>query len=236
MRIPKRIFFFCAGIFCLLFAFSEPMKAQERSVTIKEHRESITYTSRMELPDGAEPPKILGLPTFKYPASARKNNVEGKLEVSLTLAKDGTVQNVAAGENLSHGVTQAITDELKRLRFEPAKKNGEPVDAKMFFNFIVSTVYGEKDKIVTRLKIIENPDAVYPENQKAAGLSGKVSVSVLFSADGNLQILGVSSEMPKEFRQAAAEAARKIRFEPAVNKATNQKVSQKMTLTYDFKP
>src|SRR5687767_8706349 len=124
MRIFKQIFFFFAGLMCLSFAFSNVLKAQEKSITIKAQEATITYTSRMEIPDGAEPPKILGFPTFKYPESARKNGVEGKLKVSLTLAKNGTVQNVAAEENLPHGVTEAITNELKQLRFQPARKNG----------------------------------------------------------------------------------------------------------------
>jgi TonB family protein len=236
MRIFKQTAFFFAGTAFFLFVFSNAVKAQARSITIKEQEATITYSSRMEIPDAAEPPKILGLPTFKYPESARKNGVEGKLTVSLTLGKNGTVQNVVAGENLPHGVTEAITGELKRLRFQPARKNGEPVDAKMFFDFVISARYGEKDRNITRLKIIENPDPVYPENQKAKGVSGKVYVSVLFSAGGSVEILGVRSTMPKEFNQAAAEAAKKIKFEPAVHKATNQKVSQIITLEYSFKP
>ena len=236
MRIFKQIDFFCLGITCFLFALSIPLKAQERSVTIRSEEASITYESRMELPDAAEPPKILGLPKFQYPESARKNGVEGKMKVSLTLAKNGIVQNVVAEQNLPGGVTEAITNELKQLRFEPAKKKGEPVDAKMFFDFVVLARYSERDRNITKPKIIEKPDAVYPENQKAQGVSGKVYVSVLFSADGTIEILGVSSKMPKEFNQAAAEAAKKIKFEPAVYKTSNKKISQKMTIEYSFKP
>ena len=236
MRIFKQIDFFCLGITCFLFALSIPLKAQERSVTIRSEEASITYESRMELPDAAQPPKILGLPKFQYPESARKNGVEGKMKVSLTLAKNGTVQNVVAEQGLPHGVTEAITNELKQLRFQPAKKNGEPVDAKMIFDFVVSAIYSERDRNVTKPKIIEKPEAVYPENQKTQALSGKVYVSVLFSADGALQILGVRSALSKDFAQAAVDAAKKIKFEPAVHKASNKKISQKMTLEYNFKP
>ena len=236
MNIFKHIVFFCAGMMCLSFAFSNAVKAQEKSITIKSHEASITYDSRMEIFDATEPPKILSLPKFQYPESARKNGVEGKMKVSLTLTKNGTVQDVVVEQSLPHGVTEAITNELKQLRFQPAKKNGEPVDAKMFFDFVVSTVYSERDKNITKPKIIEKPEAVYPKNQKAQALTGKVYVSVLLSADGSVEVLGVRSALPKEFNQAATEAAKKIKFQSAVHKANNKKISQKMTVEYNFKP
>ncbi len=190
----------------------------------------------MEIFGADEPPKILALPKFQYPESARKNGVEGKMKVSLTLAKNGIVQDVVAEQNLPHGVTEAITNELKRLRFQPARKNGEPVDAKMFFDFVVSARYSERDRNVTKPKIIEKPEAVYPEDQKARALRGKAIVSVLFAADGSVEVLGVRSSLPKDFAQAAVDAAKKIKFEPAVHKTSKKKVSQRMTVEYNFKP
>lgn len=232
----KRTIFLFAGAICFLFVFSSAAKAQERSVTVSSQQATINYTSRMELFDATEPPKILALPVFQYPESARKNGVEGKMKVSLTLAKNGTVQDVAVEESLPDGVTEAITEELKRLRFEPAKKNGEPVDAKMFFDFTVSSTYGEKNRNASKLQIIEMPTPVYPENYKAQALKGKVYVSILFGEDGRLQILGVRSALPDDFKRSATEAAKSIKFQPAILKKTQKKISQKMTLEYDFKP
>ena len=65
---------------------------------------------------------------------------------------------------------------------------------------------------------------------------GKVEVKVLCFADGRVKIVGVSSVMPKEFDQAAVEAAARLRFQPAVHKKSKADVSQKMTVVYDFKP
>lgn len=215
------------GIMCLLFVLSNTTEAQEVS---------INYTSRIEIFDATEPPKILALPEFEYPESARKNGVEGKLKIALTLAKNGTVQEVVVEQSLPHGVTEAVTNELKQLRFLPAKRNAEPVDSKMFFEFVISAVYGESDKNISKPKIIEKPEPIYPENQKAEAARGKVYVSVLFSADGSLQVLGVNSVMPKEFDRAAMEAAKKIKFQPAIHKKSKTAVSQKMTVEYNFKP
>jgi outer membrane biosynthesis protein TonB len=58
----------------------------------------------------------------------------------------------------------------------------------------------------------------------------------LFNPDGKMQIVGVSSVMPREFDRAAMEAAAKLRFEPAVHKKSRTDVAQKMLIEYDFKP
>lgn len=218
------LFFATAGF---LLMFSDTTKAQDIT---------INYTSRIEIFDATEPPKILALPRFIYPESARQKGVEGKLKISLTLAKNGIVQDIAVEQPLPHGVTEVITNELKQMRFQPAKKNANPIDSKMFFDVVISVVYDERDKNVGKPKIIEKPEPVYPENHKAKAVKGKVYVSVLFSADGSLEVLGTYSVMAKEFDESAIEAARKIKFQPAVHKASNNKVSQKMTVEYNFKP
>lgn len=227
MHIFRQKIFLRVGMMCLLFTLSNTIKAQEVS---------ISYTSRIEIFDATEPPRILALPEFIYPESARKNGVEGKLKIVLTLAKNGTVQDVVVEENLPHGVTEAVANELKQLQFQPAKRNAEPINSKMFFEFIFSAIYGESDKNISKPKIIEKPEPVYPENQKAEAVKGKVYVSILFSADGSLEVLGVSSVMPREFDRAAMEAAKNIKFQPAVHKKSKKGVSQKMTVEYNFKP
>jgi TonB family protein len=218
------LFFVTAGF---LLMFSDTAKAQDIS---------INYASRIEVFDATELPRILGLPRFNYPESARQKGVEGKLKISLTLAKNGTVQDIAVEEPLPHGITEAVINELKQLRFQPAKKNNEPIDAKMFFEFVIKAVYDEKDKNVGKPKIIEKPEPVYPENQKAKAIKGKVYVQVLFSADGSVEVLDTYSVLAKEFDEAAVEAAKKIKFQPAVHKSSSNKVSQKLTVEYNFKP
>lgn len=226
MPIFKHKIFLCVGMTCLLMVLSNTVKAQEIF---------FRYNYKLDLANATKAPQFSGFPDFEYPEVARKNGVEGTLKLILTLGEDGKVKDIAIGQGLPFGVTEAVIKGLGQLRFQPATRNGQPIAVKMFFDYIISTAYSEDDKNVSKPKIIEKPNAVYPESQKAEGRKGKVQVQVMFYNDGTLKVVGVNSVMPKEFDKAAVEAAQKIKFEPAVHKKSKKAVSQSMTVEYIFK-
>lgn len=182
-----------------------------------------------------EPPEIGGL-EFDYPEAARKNGVEGTVKVSMTLGEDGKLRDVKIHNDLGHGTSEAINAGLQRFTFKPAKFNGKPTPMNMTVNYVISLVYDEADKDVSKPKIVDKPAPAYPEKHRAEAMKGKVQVNVLFRASGEVEVLGVSSDMHREFDTAAAEAAKKLKFSPAVHKKSKKPVSQQMTVTYEFKP
>ena len=197
---------------------------------------SFSYYTRIEMQHTAEPPELNGLPELDYPEEARKNGVEGTLKAKMTLGEDGKVRDVVILESLPNGVNEAFTKAVQNINFKPAKQNGQPVPVTLFLDFVVTIGYDEGDKDVSKPKIIEKPAPVYPEKYRAEKLKGKVEIGVMFYKDGTLKVINVSSVMPKEFDQAAIEAAEKIKFEPAVHKKSKNPVGQAMTVVYEFKP
>lgn len=181
------------------------------------------------------PPDLSGRPNIDYPEAARKNGVEGTLKANVTLGEDGRTRDISVIQSLPDGVDEAVTKGLQELYFKPAKLNGQPVAAKLVFEFTVSAVYSENDKNVKKPKITSQPDAIYPAKYSNEKWNEKVSVRVLFNSDGTVKVLGTNSVMPKEFDQAAAEAAQKIKFQPATHKKSNKPVSVQMTVEYKFK-
>lgn len=227
MNIYKSKIFLSAGVLSVFFTLFSTVKSQEIL---------FQYNYKLDLSNATEAPKISGAPAIDYPEAARKNGVEGTVKVSLTLAENGTVKDINVLQGLPFGVSEAVAKGLQTLYFEPAKRGDQPIPVKMFFDYTVSAAYTEDNKNVSKPKIIEKPEAVYPETLRAEGAKGKVQVTVMFHDDGTLEVLGVSSVMPKEFDRAAAEAAKKIKFEPAVHKKSKKKVSQQMVVEYSFKP
>ena len=215
--------------FLFIIALASVAAAQAQSV-------SFNYKYLFDMTGANEPPQINGVPNVEYPDAARKNGVEGVLKANLTLGEDGKVRDIIISQGLPDGVTEAFTKAAQSMYFLPAKKNGKPVAIKMSIDFIITAEYSESDKNVTKAKIIEKPAPVYPPKYLAEKVKGKVSVAVMFFADGTLKVLGVSSTMPKEFDRAALEAAARIKFQPAVHKKSKKVVSQQMTVEYEFKP
>lgn len=228
MNIKRKNIFTFAGLLCLLFLLSS---ASAQAQTI-----SFNYSSRVEMGDATDPPDIRGLPEVDYPEAARKNGVEGTLKATMTLGENGRIRDIVITRGLPHGINEALTNALLKMTFQPAQKDGQPVPVKMHLEFTVTVGFDEGDKNVTKPKIIEKPEPVYPQKYRAEKLRGKVQVGVMFNADGTLKIINVSSVMPKEFDQAAREAVAKIKFEPAVHKKSKKPVGQAVTIEYDFKP
>lgn len=227
MKLIKRKFFLTLSFVCLSLLMTTVAGAQEITAN---------YAYKIDTNDVTEAPQFLSGFNVPFPEEARENGVEGTLKLKMTLGEDGKVRDIAVSEGLPFGISEAVVQSLEQLRFEPAKRNGQPAPVTMFFDYTVTLVFNDFDKNVIKPKILEKPAPVYPPNQRGEKLKGKVSVEALFSADGTAQVLSVNSVMPKEFDRAAAEAAKLIKFQPAVHKKSKKAVSQKMTVEYEFKP
>ncbi len=68
---------------------------------------------------------------LKYPTAAARANVEGIVLVSFTVTKEGAIKDIVIDKGLGFGAdAEAIRLISKMPRWNPALKNGQPVDAK----------------------------------------------------------------------------------------------------------
>jgi TonB family protein len=221
----KKILFFLGA----LFAFGAQAVAQDVSINYSYDFPEVVYVS--------QPPKFLSRPELVYSDTARKNGVEGTAKISLVLGADGQIKDVKLVSGLPFGVGEDALAAAQKMKFTPAiDPYGKATDLPMTISFTITLSYDESSKDVTKPKIIEKPVPAYPEKYRAEKLKDKVFVRILCAADGKVEVMGVNSTMPKEFDAAAVEAAKKIKFEPAVHKKTKKPVTQTLTVEFDFKP
>jgi TonB family protein len=71
--------------------------------------------------------RILTRPEPAYTAEALKSNVAGMVVLQAVFAADGTVKNVLVLRALPYGLTQRSVAAARRIKFEPATKDGRPV-------------------------------------------------------------------------------------------------------------
>jgi len=86
-----------------------------------------------------------------YPAKARENGIDGTVIISWVIEKDGFVSNVRVERDIGEGcgeANRAIYNRLitKKVKWNPAIKNGEPVRTKMFMPLKFTLGDGEKSK------------------------------------------------------------------------------------------
>ena len=216
-----------ARLICVLAVFAGSIAAQ----TISTHR---SIDSEPMFVD--KPPVIISLPEAVYTDAARKAGAAGTVRASVLLSASGQPKNIIIEQGQGTLLSEAVIAAVQKMKFKPAEKDGKPVDVQIKVVYDFDLVFSETDSNVKKPIITNKPDPIYPASQKSSGLKDKVSLSILFSADGKLSVVGVNSSMPKEFDEAATEAAKNIKFTPAVHKKSKQNVSQVITVVYNFKP
>ena len=215
-----------AGCLLLLFFTGQPARAQSMSFNYRFHFEPVRIDT----------PPQMGSLDIDYPETARKNGVEGTVKADFTLGEDGKVRDIRIVQDLPFGVGDAVKNSLGKFYFKPALFAGKPVAMSVHMDYLVAMAYSEDDKNVTKPQITEKPEAVYPSKYLADKVKGKVSVGVMFYTDGTVRVIATNSVMAQEFDKAAAEAASKIKFTPAVHKKSKKPVAQRMEVIYEFKP
>lgn len=70
-----------------------------------------------------------------YPEEAKRNGIEGTVLLRVRVEADGRVSEVEVLRGLGYGLDEAAREGIKRIKFKPAIKGGEPVATKITYNF-----------------------------------------------------------------------------------------------------
>jgi TonB family protein len=85
-------------------------------------------------------PIVIHTGDVKVPAGARKDKVHGTVLVSLVVGKDGLPRDVEVKKSLRPDFDQSALEAVRDYRFEPALRDGTPVEAKLFLEIDFQTL------------------------------------------------------------------------------------------------
>lgn len=165
---------------------------------------------------GLDPAVVVERAAPPYPESARLAGAEGFVEVAFTVLRDGHVGWVRILRAEPSGFFEsAALYGVRDWRFEPARRDGEPVECRIQtrVRFTLS------DSVAVRpggeAASNAQPAPVYPEQARIEGLEGYVEVSFTVGRDGSVAGAEVTLAMPRgEFEAAALAAVRAWSFQP----------------------
>jgi TonB family protein len=89
-----------------------------------------------------------------------------------------------------------------------------------------------KPELTEGVKIISKPRAIYTDEARVNQVQGKVVLRVTFSANGQIGSISISSGLPDGLTEAAIEAARGIKFEPAKRNGVPYSVNKPVEYTF----
>lgn len=131
----------------------------------------------------------------------------------------------------------ATIDEILKLGPPDAEKWRELRETMSLYSQPVSppesrAVFGSGE-VQERARLYYAPAAAYPDQARAAKAKGEVRLRLVLAADGTVKNIFPMKPLPHGLTEAAIDAARQIKFMPAVR--NGQPVSQFATLSYEFK-
>lgn len=127
---------------------------------------------------------------------------------NIVLAKRGVIQRAELVKNVERALALSINSAPNQDEILPAAQ------------------------ATTRPRILHFEKASYTPEARDAKVSGKVKLSAVFGADGQLHDIHVINGLPLGLDDEAVKAAEKIRFQPATK--DGQPVSVRMSLVYSF--
>jgi len=171
----------------------------------------------------------------KYPKQAMKQNIQGAVVLSLSVAMSGKVERVSvvSGDPV---LADAATHAVRKWKYVPYFRNDQPVEVQttITINFKI-TDKGQPDisarynvpneptsndffKVgdgVTAPRLIHSQDPEYSEEALKAKYEGTCALSLIVGPDGWPRAVKVARALGKGLDEKAIKAVRQWRFAPA---------------------
>ncbi len=86
-------------------------------------------SKRADAPPHIKPAEILSKPVPAYTEEARQLHIEGEVLLEVVFESSGSIRVVRVAHGLGHGLDESAIKAAQQIRFNPAQKDGQPVDS-----------------------------------------------------------------------------------------------------------
>jgi len=188
-------------------------------------------------------PKILNREKARYNDDARKAGVVGVVVMSVVFGGDGNIDDIKIIRGLPYGLMEQAISAAKKIRFEPATNNGEPVSVRTNLEFTFDLYPRSLDTHfwqagldgVGKPELIDVKKPEYTEAARKNRVEGDVRLIVAFRSNGNIGHIDVIEGLPDGLTEKAIELARAVKFKPATYSDTNKTVNTWSEVAITFK-
>ncbi|WP_276348284.1 M56 family metallopeptidase [Daejeonella sp. JGW-45] len=232
------------------------------AAAIEDEEASPAQDKLPEFPGGIKAWGEYLIKTLKYPAEAKKNNVQGRVIVSFTVDKDGSIQDVKVLRGIGSGADEeAIRVVAQSPKWIPGTINGEParVSYTMPINFGLGSGQSPntaKSGTTTDIKDFSTVEVLpefaggmagwgkymqanlkYPEEAKKARVTGRVIMQFVVEKDGSLSeikvLRGIGSGADEEATRVLANSPR---WKPGIQEGRPVRVMYTMPVFFNLAP
>jgi len=146
------------------------------------------------------PPQILEFVEAEPPPDALPPGREASVEVELTVLPDGSVTEVTVVGPAGDGLDEAAVDAVRRFRFAPATRDGEPIPARIRYRYVFEAAVPAAEappeapptgRLAGRVVTREDGVAIAGSDVYLASTDGSVERRVVAGADGGFVFDGL---------------------------------------------
>jgi TonB family protein len=174
-----------------------------------------------------------------YPREAKAAGREGRVELQVLIARDGSVQDVEVISG-DPPFTDAAGEAVRQWRYSPTLLNGEPiaVETQVDVNFTLSNSAGNRPVFrvgngVTAPRVQYKVEPEYTPEARDAKIQGTVVLSVEISPEGVAQNVRVEESLDPGLDQKAMDAVKQWRFQPGTK--DGEAVTVQATIEINFR-
>jgi TonB family protein len=220
----------------MAFDFPKDVAVREKMKPSRSVVKEKSATDSAQAMSASLRPKVLYKEKAKYTEEAKNNKIEGDVLLNVVFGADGKLSDINVVQGLPFGLTENAIAAVKKIRFEPAVKDGRPVSVRGILEFHFRLYEDAIQPMSSSLRptILYREKAKYTREARDNRIAGVVVLSVIFGVDGQLRDIKVVRGLPDGLTEKAIEAAKKIRFSPA--KADGQSVNVRGILEFAFHP
>lgn len=145
-------------------------------------------------PPGVEPPVLQSFVDAPYPPEAEKAGLEGNVTLQLDIDATGQVTKAVVIDPVGHGFDEAAVEAAKKFVFQPARRNGKPIAARINYRYrfslkVAAPAPGQPAKPKTLLRgqvtMGTSTDALEGARVRVRPLAGGAPIEVTAAPDGS---------------------------------------------------
>jgi len=173
---------------------------------------------------GVTSPVVVDHWPTSYTVDATLARVEGSIKLECVVNADGTVGDIRVVQPLFPSLDDEVVKNLKRWRFRPGTKHGQPVPVLVEIEHAFTMggkrrspgrVYVPGEHGVTAPRVHREVMAVHPASSGTSPTGASVRVEVVVLPDGTVASRKLGQRTAPDLGAAALEAVRQWRFYPA---------------------
>jgi TonB family protein len=220
-----------------------PQNAPQRFMRRQFSQGGALITPSPGSPSVSDRPRILYREKARYTEDARAAGIEGVVSMTVVFGADGKIQDPKITRGLPFGLMEQALIVAKRIRFQPAYKNGQPVsvEGSLDFSFSLGRGVGDSDirraglDGVSKPELTELNNAMKPEYTEAARnnrVEGVLKLIVIFHSYGKIGQVEVMNGLPDGLNEKAIEFVKSLKFKPATFSNKPVTVWDEITVTF----